>query len=33
MPYCGAMACKQAIRAVARVVLGEAPIQETEGVS
>lgn len=33
VPYCGAMACKDVVRARSAVVLGEAPIQETEGVS
>jgi hypothetical protein len=30
VPYCGAMACKDVVRSRSAVVLGEAPIQETE---
>lgn len=30
VPYCGAPSCKNEIRARSTVVLGEAPIQETE---
>lgn len=30
VPYCGAMACKDVVRARSAVVLGEAPIEETQ---